>query len=92
MCFGIGMTLREGNREYFYEKLDIHFPGLRAEYEKRYGNNYIVTSRNNSELMPIFQKTCAENNIVWGNDKLFAYMSAMDEKTGGKQMELFQPI
>ena len=26
ICFGMGMTLREGNREYFYSKLDEHFP------------------------------------------------------------------
>ena len=29
ICFGIGLTLREGDREYFYKKLDEHFPGLR---------------------------------------------------------------
>ena len=27
-CFGMGLTLREGNREYFYAALDRHFPGL----------------------------------------------------------------
>ena len=27
--FGMGLTLREGNREYFYTKLDRYFPGLK---------------------------------------------------------------
>ena len=95
LCFGMGMTLREGNREYFYKKLDLHFPGLRIQYEKRYGNNYIITSRNNSELMPHFYSTCDENKIIYGNDKLFSFMSAFEEKpgisprSGSAQMELF---
>jgi len=93
LCFGMGMTLREGNREYFYEMLDRHFPGLRPQYEKRYGNSYALTSRYNRELMAYFHKVCEENNIVYGNDKLFEYMAALnppaDEKTGGGQLELF---
>ena len=89
LCFGMGMTLREGDREYFYKMLDIHFPGLRAQYEKIYGNSYAVTSRNNRELMTYFLKTCAENNIVCDNDKLFEYMSTLDEKTVTGQMDLF---
>ena len=89
LCFGMGMTLREGDREYFYEKLDKHFPGLRPWYEKRYGNSYEVTSDNNSALMKIFHKTCDENNIVYGNDKLFGFMSALDDKPSPEQPELF---
>jgi DNA repair photolyase len=87
LCFGIGMTLREGNREYFYSKLDLLFPGLKKEYEKKYGNNYIITSGNNRELMAIFRDTCAENNIICDNDKLFEYMFTLEEKT--RQGELF---
>ena len=40
MCFGMGLTLREGNREYFYAALDRHFPGLRERYEQRFVNYY----------------------------------------------------
>lgn len=29
ICFGMGLTLRDGNREYFYQQLDRHFPGLK---------------------------------------------------------------
>jgi len=83
------MTLREGDREYFYEKLDKHFPGLKERYMTRYGNNYEVTSDNNRELMRYFLSTCAENNIVCDNGKLFEYMSNLDDKTAWEQPELF---
>jgi DNA repair photolyase len=89
ICFGIGMTLREGDREYYYENLDKHFPGLRALYEKRYGNSYIVTSRNNRELMALFQELCEKNNILGDNNKVFGFMSTLDTQAGERQLELF---
>jgi DNA repair photolyase len=89
LCFGMGMTLREGNREYFYTMLDRHFPGLRPEYEKRYGNSYSIASRNSRELMAIFRKTCAENNIICDNQKIFEFMGTLDEKVKNRQMNLF---
>ncbi|GHU01544.1 radical SAM protein [Spirochaetia bacterium] len=90
ICFEMGLTLREGDREYFYENLDKHFPGLKAKYQKKYGNNYIITSDNNKELMRIFNKTCDENNIVYGPDKLFDRMRLFEfEKSKKAQLELF---
>ena len=89
LCFGMGMTLREGSREHFYEKLDKHFPGVRAKYEKKYGNNYIIASDNNKELMAIFYEVCLANNIICNNDKVFEFMFTLDEKAGWEQGELF---
>ena len=34
ICFNVGMTLRSGDREYYYKALDRHFPGLSLRYEK----------------------------------------------------------
>lgn len=31
--FGMGVTLREGSREYFYAALDKNFPGMRKKYQ-----------------------------------------------------------
>ena len=94
LCFGMGMTLREGNREYFYEKLDKHFPGLRARYERKYGNSYSISSGNSRELMGIFNEVCAANNIIHDTGKVFEFMAALDEKPDEKakprQGELFQ--
>jgi len=88
LCWGIGMTLREGSREYFYKKLDQHFPGLKNEYHKKYGYSYQITSDNNNELYKILQVTCKKHNIVLGTDELFKYMGTFEEKSNN-QIELF---
>ncbi len=87
ICFGMGLTLRDGNREYFYAALDRHFPGLRQKYHKRYGYSYEVASDNNKELMKIFRKRCRENGIVCNVDDCFKYLHDLPEKY--KQLELF---
>ena len=50
VCFGMGLTLREGNRGYFYEKLDRLFPQLKEKYIKTYQNRYVPDSPNNDLL------------------------------------------
>ena len=52
---GMGLTLRQGNREYFYRKLDEHFPGLRERYVREFGNSYSIPSPNDDELRKIFE-------------------------------------
>jgi hypothetical protein len=70
----MGLTLREGNREYFYEQLDKYYPGLSEIYKKKYGNSYEVMSNNNSKLMKIFYDICKKNNIVCDNNEIFKYL------------------
>jgi DNA repair photolyase len=89
LCFGIGMTLREGNREYYYSKLDKHFPGLKETYQKKYGLNYMITSGNNDKLMYLLHEVCDRHHIKYGIDKLFKYMHTFEDKKD-KQIELFQ--
>ena len=55
-CFRMGLTLRDGNRQYFYKKLDEHFPGLKERYIKEFGDSYGVGSPNNDELMKYFKR------------------------------------
>jgi DNA repair photolyase len=86
--FGIGLTLREGDREYYYLKLDEHFPGLKQVYQRKYGLSYEVTSDNNNKLSRLFYETCNRHNIVCNNNILFEYKRTFDEKKGA-QMELF---
>ena len=50
ICFGMGLTLREGNREYFYKQLDRLFPNLKEKYIYSYGNQYMIESPNNKDL------------------------------------------
>jgi DNA repair photolyase len=89
ICFEMGLTLREGDREYYYKNLDKHFPGLKEKYQKKYGNSYRVTSGGNAELMGIFNKLCDEHNIVRDVDGLFEYMRLFEGREERGQLELF---
>ena len=89
ICFGMGLTLREGNREYFYKKLDEEFPRLKWEYQRVYGNEYEIASPNSAKLMRLASKFCKENGIVFDVDKCFEYLHQFEEKETFEQMTLF---
>ena len=80
ICFGMGLTLREGNREYFYSQLDRLFPGLKERYVRTYANQYEVISPRSAELMELFHNTCEQNGIVHNNREVFAFLSELEEK------------
>ena len=80
MCFGMGMTLREGDREYYYAALDRHFPGLKQKYIRTYGGAYEVPSPYNDRLMRIFDDICRENGILNTPDECFAYLNEFPER------------
>jgi DNA repair photolyase len=88
ICFGLGLTLREGNREYFYKKLDQHFPGLKARYITTYGNSYEVTSPHNNKLMSILKQVCKTHDILSNIDQCFSYLHKFEEKNKFKQITL----
>ena len=88
LCWAIGLTLREGSREYFYAQLDRHFPGLKKTYQEKFGLDYSIASSQNDSLMQLLHSECAKHGIVLGNDALFSYMHTFVAKHGG-QMELF---
>ena len=89
ICFGIGVTLRDGNREYFYTQLDKKFPNLKEQYIKEYGNSYIINSKNNTKLMKIFHEFCEENKIEHNPDKIFNYLNEFEDKTEFEQLSFF---
>lgn len=68
--YGMGMTLREGNREYYYEQLDKFFPGLKEKYIKTYSNAYIVNSLNEKKLSKIFQEECEKYGIIYEHNEI----------------------
>lgn len=80
ICFGMGVTLREGNREFFYKKLDLNFKGLKEKYIKTYGNSYILNSKNNEILMKKFHGFCEENGIMHENQEIFKYLNEYNNK------------
>ena len=87
MAFGMGLTLREGDREYYYAALDRHFPGLKEQYVRRYGNAYELPSPRTRELMGLFHRMCADNGILSTPEACFEYMYRLPEKQ--TQMSLF---
>lgn len=88
ICFGMGLTLREGNREYFYMQLDRLFPGMKERYIKTYGNQYECNSPKNRELMQLFHQTCESCGILHDNDAVFDYLHQFEDKGEGQQMSL----
>lgn len=89
ICFGMGLTLREGNREYFFAQLDRHFPGMKEKYLKTYGLQYQVNSPNNDALMKLFHQTCEDNGIMHDNAQIFEYIGRFESKDAYAQMSLF---
>lgn len=89
ICFGMGLTLRDGNREYFYKQLDHLFPNLKETYIKRYGTQYIIDSPNSKELMKLFHETCDKNGIIHNNTQIFQYLNTFEDKGEGEQLSLF---
>ena len=92
ICFGMGVTLRKGNREYFYQQLDHLFPGMKEKYIKTYGVKYQLNSPNNNELMQLFHQTCQANGIVHDNNQIFDYLKKYENKHENIQLSLFDDI
>jgi len=61
----LGMTLRSGNREYFYEQLDRLFPGLRQRYIEHYGDRYNCSSPRTKKLWAAFKAGCEELGLLY---------------------------
>ncbi len=80
ICYGMGLTLRSGNREYFYRQLDRHFPGIKDRYIRTYGNRYEISSPDSDRLLRLFHRICEENGIMHNNAEIYSYLSAFEEK------------
>ncbi len=87
ICYDMGLTLREGDREYYYAALDRHFPGVKQKYINRYGNSYKVPSPDAKKLMSLFCDTCKEHGIIYSPNECFRYIAELPEKY--EQLSLF---
>lgn len=90
--FGTGMTLREGNREYYYKMLDKHFPGLKDIYIKKYGNQYGIHSDYHDEINQIVHQTCEKHGIMHDINQIFAYLHQFEEKKAFERISLFDDM
>ena len=89
ITFGIGVTLRDGDRQYFYRKLDEHFPGMKERYIQTYGNAYELPVPKEKERMKLVRQECEKNGIEWRSEALFEYMHRFEDKQAGEQLSLF---
>ena len=87
MDFGMGLTLREGDREYYYAALDRHFPGMKERYIRTYGNAYELPSPQAKELRKLLYSICDKNDIPATPEACFEYMYDFPENKA--QMSLF---
>ena len=78
---GMGLSLRKGNREYFYRKLDEKFPGIKDTYIEEFGDRYFIHSSDNRKLRGILRKRCDEHGIMHNQDEIFSYIHEFPEKT-----------
>ena len=85
--FGFGVTLREGDREYFYAALDRDFPGVKQRYIRTFGNAYSCMSPNNAKLMELFRRTCKHHGILYQSNDVFRYLWTFESKE--QQISLF---
>ena len=86
--FGMGLTLREGDREYYYAALDRHFPGMKERYITRYGNAYELPSPNAKKLKAVFRQICREHGLLSTPDECFRFINELPEKY--PQMSMFE--
>ena len=79
ISFGIGMTLRDGDRQYYYSARDRHFPKLKERYIKEYGNAYEIASPNAEKLWRSFVSACEKAGLEYRTDRIFAYLHEFPE-------------
>lgn len=78
---GMGLSLREGNREYFYEKLEEKFPGIKDKYIQEFADSYFINSKDNQKLRAIFLKRTKKHGILNNPDEIFSYLHEFPEKS-----------
>lgn len=86
VTFGMGMTLRSGDREYFYAQLDRHFPRLKQRYISTYGSAYELASPNEKRLWTVFDEECGRYGIESDPRRVFNFLREFPEP---EQLSLF---
>ena len=83
----MGMTLRENQRDYYFEKLDLLFKGIKQKYITTYGNKYMCVPNNYQKLYKVFKLECDKYGILYHmKDIINAYKK---EKDNIEQISLF---
>ncbi len=89
VCFGIGVTMRQGNREYFYKQLDVLFPKMKEQYQRHFRNQYICGSRNHYAIMNEIKRVCKAHHIMYDVNRIFEYINQYETKQIQEQLSFF---
>lgn len=81
-----GVTLRQNQRDYYYQQLDKIFPGVKQKYVQTFNQRYVCESPNARQLSNIFNQTCSELNIITTMSQIIADYQAGFEN---EQLKLF---
>lgn len=77
----MGLSLRKGNREYFYKKLDENFPGLKKKYVEEFQDRNFIYSKNNRKLKGIIKDRCQKHGMLYKQEDIFDYMHEFPSKS-----------
>ena len=77
----MGFSLRKGNREYFFNKLDEHFPGLKERYVEEFGDSNFIYGKNHGKLRGIIKSRCQEHGMLYKQDDIFDYVRKFPSKS-----------
>lgn len=83
-----GVTLRENQREWYYQHLEKIFPNttLVSQYKSTYGDRYECISQKEKVLKKIFEQKCKEYHILFDMEQI---VNAYKSKYKWKQLSLF---
>jgi DNA repair photolyase len=81
-----GVTLRQNQRDYYYQQLDRHFPGLKEKYIRAYGERYVCDSPRAYILSELFEKQCRNLGIM---TKMSEIIRDYQSGFGDEQLKLF---
>lgn len=74
-----GVTLRSNQRDYYYDKLDTHFPHIKEEYIKKYGDSYRCGIPSYNKLYRIFANECERVGLLYKmHDIIDSYKSGYE--------------
>lgn len=82
----LGVTLRQNQRDYFYNQLDKSFPGIKAKYQSIFGEKYECRVQNSKEKSQLVASLCKENGLLY---RMPDIISAYKKQVAFKQMSLF---
>lgn len=87
--FGMGLTLRDGDRQYYYQQLERFFPGMMERYIETYQEQYELPSPNEKELMDLLITECKKQQMMFRSRDIFEYMHHYESRMDGQQLSLF---